>query len=207
MRDLVEMLNQVHTGKFVPAASRDRVFPPPSSRRSIHRAFLDETGLMVMDAARVLQEDGWFATQDAMDEADDRLRRLRADDSFPQVGMVELDEAEDADAGQEVVAEVVESSSSDTDASTNSTDESECELHHAYIGVYHEQGSRAMPSEKSDTMKVYRHSRTKMLHYAHVEHSDRTGCGRSISEAYYVYSADPDVAFPKCKVCFGSVQV
>ena len=39
---------------------------------------------------------------------------------------------------------------------------------------------------------------TKVVHYGHCEHSDRTGCGRLISEAYYlIRPVHVELCFPK----------
>lgn len=95
----------------------------------------------------------------------------------------------------------------DSSSSSNSEEEEEVEASHALIDVHQQAGRSAVPAELLDTMTVYRHSRTKMVHYGHVTHSDKTGCGRMLSEAYYTFKGSLDTAFPKCKVCFGNVQI
>ena len=177
------------------------------------RQFLEKTGLDVLDAARIFQEDAWFPTTAAMREADGRFVVLKSQTPFPDVGLVEyLKPTEEFPLRGLASSDDLVSDDSSSSDSSDSTAKSDCEFSHAYIDAYHEGSAgglrgRAIPAEKSDTLKVYRHSRTRMSHYGHVDHSDRTGCGRAISEAYYVYKSDPDAAFPKCKVCFGSVQV
>ena len=55
----------------------------------------------------------------------------------------------------------------------------------------------------ADVDRMYRHARTKMLHYAHVNDMHRTCCGRAVSDTFTVYRKDPDMAWPKCRICFG----
>ena len=213
IRRLVDMMKQVHDGVYVPGAARDSLFPPALQRKPLTRQFLEKTGLDVLDAARIFQEDAWFPTTAAMREDDGRFVVLKSQTPFPDVGLVEyLKPTEEFPLRGLASSDDLVSDDSSSSDSSDSTAKSDCEFSHAYIDAYHEGSAgglrgRAIPAEKSDTLKVYRHSRTRMLHYGHVDHSDRTGCGRAISEAYYVYKSDPDAAFPKCKVCFGSVQV
>ena len=56
-------------------------------------------------------------------------------------------------------------------------------------------------------MRFFRHNRTKMVHCGHVDHSDKTGCGRKLSEAYYLHVGSVDNVYPKCKHCFGALTV
>ncbi len=70
-----------------------------------------------------------------------------------------------------------------------------------------------LPNEKGDVSLAFRHSRTKMVHYGHVEFADRTGCGRPLSEAYYVFSDDVESVYTHnarsvlvaCRYDFGSL--
>ena len=62
-------------------------------------------------------------------------------------------------------------------------------------------------SLNSDMMRHFRHNRTKMVHCGHVEHSDKTGCGRKLSEAYYLHVGSVENVYPKCKHCFGAMTV
>lgn len=55
-------------------------------------------------------------------------------------------------------------------------------------------------------MRHFRHSRTKMAHCGHVEHADKTGCGRKLSEAYYLHVGSVAHVHPKCKHCFGGLD-
>lgn len=80
-------------------------------------------------------------------------------------------------------------------------------LGHAVLDVVNGAGRSHGPGENCDQMLVYRRARTKMVHYGHVLRSDKTGCGRSFSEACYKYARHVDVAFPNCKRCFGHVSI
>ena len=77
------------------------------------------------------------------------------------------------------------------------------EQSHALLASVTEASGTKAPSGSCDTMRAFRHSRTRMLHYGHVLHSDKTGCGRLLSEAYYVFSDSTDLVYPKCQHCFG----
>ena len=160
----------------------------------------------VMEAASVMQESAVFATSEAMRQADLRLSSLKAEHNFPS-GMVDFLNEDEEMALRGMPGAVEQSSdveSVSSSASSDSEDEEECEFSHALIDDVHNEGQRAIPSPCSDTMLAYRHNRPKMVHHGHVEHSDKTGCGRMLS---YYRVGDVDKVFPKCKVCFGHVQV
>lgn len=157
-----------------------------------------------MEAASVMQESAVFATSEAMRQADLRLSSLKAEHNFPS-GMVDfLNEDEEMALMPGAVEQSSDVESVSSSASSDSEDEEECEFSHALIDDVHNEGQRAIPSPCSDTMLAYRHNRPKMVHHGHVEHSDKTGCGRMLS---YYRVGDVDKVFPKCKVCFGHVQV
>ena len=208
MREMVTMMTQIYHGSFVPGAPRDEAFPPVTSQMPIARFFLHETGLNVLDAARVMQEDAVFSSKSALDQANSRLQLLTAESEIPGGGiMIHL--TPDGDMALRGVNGDPSGSSDSSDSSSQSSSDAdeEVEAGHVVIDAVHERDRMTLPSENADTMTLFRHGRTRMLHYGHVSSSEKTGCGRLLSEAYYEFKTDPDKAFPKCKVCFGSVQV
>eukprot|EP00435_Cladocopium_sp_Y103_P026948 s793_g6.t1 len=214
IRELVQMMSRIHSGSFNPSAPRDMMFPPALQRKHVTRIFLEETGLNVSDAALVMQQDFSFQSHRAMSEADRRLKTLEEYHPFPTVGMMTFlnpDEEFAMNASTQVEKDSQSLSSSDDSSVgsvvSDSEDDEECEASHALIDVYHMEGRSLGPSANSDSMTLYRHIRTRMIHCGHVQHSDKTGCGRAVSEQYMAFRGDVDVAFPKCKLCFGSVQV
>ena len=210
MREMVDMMCQLNSGAFVPHAARDAMFPEPLRRKHIDRQFLEATGLNVSDAAIVMQEGASFSSEAQAEEAETRMLYVSTPTDVPTGGMVDY-LTQDEDMSLRSMPPIdVDSSSSGSDSSPSSSDseeEEEVEASHAILDFHQGGGKASVPSESADTMLVFRHSRTKMLHYGHVTHSDRTGCGRLLSESYYCFKKSVDLAFPKCKVCFGSIQV
>ena len=209
MREWVRMLDNINTGAFCPDAERDAMFPEPDRRVTLADAFLNETGLTVADAARVLMQDATMVADGEFGSANERLRAFHSDDRVPTSGMVIhlTDEEGMTLRGMPSATYCSSDDSSSSSTSEGSEIEEEAEVGQAIIEAHHDAESRALPSESSDTMCVYRHSRTKMLHYGNVHSSDKTGCGRMLSEAYYAFKSPTDLVFPKCKVCFGHMQV
>ena len=131
------------------------------------------------------------------------MRHLSATEEFalyhPEISV--WDEGAERQDDVHAVSES-DSSSSYSSSGRGSSSEDE-ERSHAFLATVNETGITRAPSEQCDTMRVFRHSRTRMFHYSHVTSSDKTGCGRWLSEAYYVFSAPTDLVYPKCKHCFG----
>ena len=55
----------------------------------------------------------------------------------------------------------------------------------------------------ADVDRMYRHVRTKVLHFAHVDDMHKTCCGRAVGDTFTIYKKDPELAWPKCRICFG----
>ena len=212
IRELVKMFRDISAGVFNPCASRDQTFPAVADRKQITALFFQETGLHVMDAAQIMMDGVVFASYTDRCKATDRLVRLRADYSLPTMGLVTY-LTDDEEMALRGVASADSPSDTGSDSSVTSSSDSEEELEQeaglAAIDLLPTGSMRAQPSDQCDTMLMYRHSRTKMLHCGHVSSCERTGCGRQLSEAYYLFKfkGDSDPVFPKCKICFGSVQV
>ena len=212
VRQMVRMLNQVHDGAFVPEGDRESMFPQRHHRLQIEQHFELETGLTVAGAAKQMQEGAAFASMDDKRSSNERLDRLGKQYPFPKIGMLEYLTPEEEFAwnvtSPQEVSPFHEMSSDGEDVasvvsfSSSSTDEDEGPAMAMVEALNNRHGPRA-PSVKCDMMLMYRHKRTKMLHYGHVSDINRTGCGRLLSESYYEFSDDADLVFPKCKHCFG----
>ena len=212
IRELVKMFRDISAGIFNPCAPRDQTFPEVADRKQIAELFFQETGLRVMDAAHIMMDGVVFASHSERCKTTDRLVKLRTDYSLPTMGLVTYltDDEDMALRGvAEASADVPSHSGSDTSvtSSSDSEEEFEQEAGLASIDLLPSGRMQAQPSDQCDTMLLYRHCRTKMLHCGHVSSSDKTGCGRHLPEAYYLFKGDRDPVFPKCKICFGSVQV
>ena len=206
VRSLTDMLHAVHEGTFVPQASRDEVFRSRLAAVHISEQFKHTTGLDVMDAALVLQQDAVYETSADRDEADDRLSRLRQDGQIPRCGMMQY-LTDDEDMTLRSVGDVVTSPSSvdeSSDGSSSSEEEEARDASLSAIAAYHERVQRSNPSSHSDLSKFFRHSRTKVLHCIHKSDADKTGCGRKIGSSYYEYVGPLEAVYPKCKHCFGA---
>lgn len=165
--------------------------------------------------AAKMQQDEVFASAAAKAAADERLRRLNVRHGVSRIGLLlhlKVEEefalmnpsiASAASTGEQEEAETQSIGSSSESESSSSDSDSDEEPCHAILAAKNEEHSVRAPSSQCDTMRAFRHSRTKMLHYGHNVHSDKTGCGRLLSEAYYVFPTSTEFAYPKCKHCFG----
>ncbi len=208
IRQLSSMLQQLHWGEFVPDAPRDLTFPPEHRRSTIFEKFKIDTG-MTVDEAAVLMSGHEQPASRAHEVAERvRMERFRPEYAMPSSGLMEyLTEEEELACGvsQRDLREVEPPSPSSSSSSDSSLAELEVQAAHAMIDAYHDKAKVKQVSAKADTCRIFRHARTKVVHYGHCEHSDKTGCGRLISEAYYViYPVHVELCFPKCKHCFGS---
>ena len=218
IRKLVCMLADVHDGRFVPDAPRDHVFPQADMILPMNQVFEQHVGNAVPEVARIMMGDRTRFTVEEDAKANDRLGRMLVLAGIPRTGLVEhLSSTEEYALYHPSVgvwneetqaaskAQTIDSSSSsseESDSSSGSSSEEEEQSHALLASVTEASGTKA-PSGSCDTMRAFRHSRTRMLHYGHVLHSDKTGCGRLLSEAYYVFSDSTDLVYPKCQHCFG----
>lgn len=60
-------------------------------------------------------------------------------------------------------------------------------------------------SRNALTSTLFRHSRTGMLHYGHVDDSSKTACGRIMGPSYLSFCGDAEKAWPHCKMCWGTL--
>ncbi len=212
IRQLTEMIDFIHKGTFVPTAARDDMFRSRANPNAlpIEEQFRRETGLNVVDAALVMQHDAVFQTSEQKRQADERLLLLKQPGSIPLCGMMKYlapDEEMTLRGSDRQSSPSYSSSSDDSSEGSGSSSEEDHEASLAVIEEHHETVRAAMPSLKSDLMRHFRHNRTKMVHCGHVEHSDKTGCGRKLSEAYYLLVGSVDHIYPKCKHCFGALTI
>ena len=185
IRFLVRMIMHVNVGAFKPMEARDEMFPRPLAWEALQKQFKAETGLDVADAAHVMQQDAVFFSREDRKEADRRFRTVIQEDTIPRCNMVTylteeeemIIDCEGGDLGDS-------SESGDDSESESSSVDDECEAGFAVLEEYHRDVKGVLPNEKCDTLRAFRHSRTKMVHYGHVDFADKTGCGRLLSEAY-----------------------
>ena len=213
MRGMVEMLSAVNSGHFRPTAPRDNVFAQPGHELHIKDEFEAEIGRSISDLLNDFYKRTSFNSHQQEVEVTARFARIACDLGISTTGMVQyLTPHEDVhlggvDAGAVKFETDAASSDDSSSSSSDSSEEREVEASHAVLHVVNGSGHAKLPGKQFDQLKVIRRSRTKIIHYGHTIHSDRTGCGRLLSEAYYTYASDVERAFPKCKHCFGHVVV
>ncbi len=207
IREMVDMMLAVHEGWFKPAAGRDEFFSSKESCSPLHEQFEVDTGYGLEEAVQALRKAS-ANNDDLLDpKEDDRLERLRAEGSISRCGLVEYVADEEQLAFQSIEArrEELDEISEPDSSSTSSSVEEEVHGGMAEISRHLKGTKRMMPGENCDLMTLFRHSRTKMVHYGNVLRSDKTGFGRLLSQAYYVVTGEADAFFPKCKHCFGHI--
>ena len=103
-------------------------------------------------------------------------------------------------------AEENHESEPDSDAAESDSESAE----HAMADVAHANegyGNCRNVSPNAAVGMVHRHSRTKVLHFEHIEDSNKTACGRMLGLSYVRFHGDPDKAWPHCSFCWGNVNV
>lgn len=61
-------------------------------------------------------------------------------------------------------------------------------------------------ARNANTVDLYRHSRTKMVHFGDIHDSLKTACGRFIGETFLKFKGDADKAWPHFKRCWGTLD-
>ena len=192
IRSMMAMLEGVKNGTFNPLADREGHFASLEQATCVTRQFEDGLGMSVEQAIDLI------ANQDYIDD-NVGAAHLEAKMRLVQAGKdVKLDVpcalqhmAEDDSSDDEL-----ETSSSDS--GSTSAEEGMAEVERNVLGGrFHDINAHA------DVARMFRHVRTKMLHYAHVDDMYKTCCGRVVGESFAMFAKDPESAWPKCRVCFG----
>jgi len=199
IREMVDMMLAVHEGRFrfKPAAGRDEVFSHEEPCSPLYEQFEADTGYDLEQAVRKASannDDFLAPTEDA------RLERLRAESSISRCGLVEYVTDEEQLAFQSIEAqeeELDEISEPDSSSTSSSLEE---EVHGGMAAISHH-------LEGTKRMTLFRHSRTNMVHYGNVLCSEKTGCGRLLSQAYYVLTGEADQFFQGVNIAWGTSEL
>ena len=195
IRAMMTMLQGVRIGTFKPLAPRDEQFCSKARAEDIREQFQSSLGMSVQDAAEVI-----FGI----------LPNLAGENKDFQSLLVWLnsDLTRSLDApvedGYGSVEEIFdfsddnESEYSSSDSGSTSAEEGMAVVERQVAGYRYEN-----VNVHADLSRMFRHVRTKMLHYAHVDDMHKTCCGRIVSESFSVFKDDPESAWPKCRVCWG----
>ena len=196
IRAMATMLGSVKRGLFVPFAARDEQFVSAASAISVRQQFEKSLGITVETAARSIAGVAQGRGPEALDHESfcANLETLAA--GIEQ----DLDKpCHEADTYP------VPESSDDEDDSDSSSDSGSTSAESGMAVVDRELAADryANVNVNADITRTFRHVRTKMLHYAHVEDMHKTSCGRMISSSFSIFRKDPEHAWPKCRVCWG----
>ena len=193
MRRLDKMISEIRSGEFDPCAGPGALFPKTTAVKELKTQIEEECGMGLREIVAALGG--------ALPETDPS--------SWSPVSAVtseDLCAASDGelhDGEHEPEPDHVEDALSSSCRSSSSSSESTDEATHALIQSAHlDDRVRDVARHAALTM-VFRHKSRRTLHYAHVEDDSKLACGRNKTSAFKQFTGDVELAWPKCKVCFG----
>ena len=95
------------------------------------------------------------------------------------------------------------SSGAEDDSNSSDSDSTSVEEAFAFAEDIQGESRFADINSKADMSRIFRHVRTKMLHFARTDDMHKTCCGRIVGDTFTIFKKDPENAWPKCRVCFG----
>ncbi|CAL1162138.1 unnamed protein product [Cladocopium goreaui] len=212
LRTMCGMLKEVQEGKFVPLAPRDEVFCRDTKPKGVLEQMVQTMGMELQELCEKFL--GFPATSLHEGDAHPELRALW--EMMGQPFMQEVPVVEQVDSPTEVVSYFGYEDADrvkDDPATDGSGDESNCSdscsssAESALASVVRDsEFATFRPVSKSAvTEMVYRHKRTKMIHYGHDSFEPKTACGRALGSTYFRFFGDIEKAWPHCRNCFGSM--
>ena len=212
LRTMCGMLKEVQEGKFLPLAPRDEVFCRDTKPKGVLEQMLQTMGMELQELCEKFL--GFPATSLHEGDAHPELRALW--EMMGQPFMQEVPVVEQVDSPTEVVSNFGYEDADrvrDDPATDGSGDESNCSdscsstAESALASVVRDsEFATFRPVSKSAvTEMVYRHKRTKMIHYGHDSFESKTACGRALGSTYFRFFGDIEKAWPHCRNCFGSM--
>ena len=98
-------------------------------------------------------------------------------------------------------------STSDIDENSNCSDSCSSSAESALAGMVRDSDLVSLrPGAKNAVVEmVYRHKRTKMIHYGHDSFDFKTACGRALVDTYARFFGDVEKSWPHCRHCCGSM--
>ena len=198
IRAMMTMLESVKQGTFRPLSVRGSHFVDLSQAVSVRAQFSESTGYSLDEAALLFASEVAMQNENSYEAFKDKMSLLgesefgRIDGPCNRVNMnVSL-------GGMDSDLEAEDDESSSSDSCSTSAEEGMAAVEEDLMGK-----AAAGINPHADVDRMYRHVRTKVLHFAHVDDMHKTCCGRAVGDTFTIYKKDPELAWPKCRICFG----
>ena len=218
IRKMVEILEAVKDGTFVPLAARDEVFPSGGAKCVVDQVH-EQIGYNFEEVLEMLL--GFSPSLLVQGESRPELVKLwellASNFNPPQFEPIPttptevfLQSEDDAiqvpDLGSGESSEDERRSLSSCEDNADSCSSSE---ESALADLARDAYSVAprKPARHAFSEIMFRHRRTKIVHMGHSMEASRTACGRSVGSTYEVYYGDMEKAWPLCLHCFGGATV
>ncbi len=200
IRFLAQTLGQVQTGEFMPMAPHTEEFVSEEFRVPILQQMLNETGNTIEELCEAFLG---RSVQSMLGDPD--MTDLQAHWDL-------LCEEPVAFSGSPICvgknAGDVESLDSECSSDDTSSDSGASSVEEGLAVASRMAGGHNLRSQarNANTMELYRHSRTKMVHFGDINDSLKTACGRVMSESFRKFLGDAEKAWPHCKKCWGNLD-
>lgn len=211
IRAMCDILSKVKTGEFLPLAPRDQVFCT-GNQKAVCDQIPDRLGYQLDDLVEMLL--GFSPTLLVSGEYRPELARLWQmlmrhfdPDAQSPTELVDdkifdgIDTEPAASLSREVSDDETADSTSEVTDSCSSSEESA--LADLAANPFSKSGIR-QPSKHTNVEVLFRHRRTKAVHFGHNSGEAKTACGRSVGCTYDRFFGDVNKAWPHCIHCFGA---
>lgn len=198
IRAMMTMLDAIKRGTFRPLALRGQQFVDRAKAVDVRTQFTKCTGYQLDEAA------GFFVSKAAMECEDTYNLFCEMISLLQESAYSNLDVPCNSsnlllpESQLELESEASDNESSSSDSCSTSAEEGMAAVEEDLLG---KQSYGVNPH--ADIDRMYRHVRTKMLHFAHADDMRRTCCGRAVGDTFTIFNKDPELAWPKCRICFG----
>ena len=190
MRRLDKMISEIRSGVFDPCAGPGALFPSTTAVKELKTQIENECGMNIGEIVA--------AFGGTLPETDPSSWS-----PLSAVSSEDLCAVSESEGEHEPERDHDEDASSSSCRSSSSSSESTDEATHAMIQSTH-LGDRVRDVARHSALTmVFRHKSRRTLHYAHVEDDSKLACGRNKTSAFKQFTGDVELAWPKCKVCFG----
>lgn len=201
IREMMKILRSIQEGSFVPCAQRSAMYPDSVNQVEVTEQLKSYCGLEFSDFAKrfltcdpedIFSLDNHKEMQEMWDMLCSEPSRIRAEVFEPMghtedfIQPIESSDSSSREDASDSEASSAESALAEISKATSSKGEHRTISQHAVLDV------------------MFRHKRTKVLHYGHAESDNKTACGRTLSSTYSPFYGDPERAWPHCTACWGT---
>ena len=195
---MMKMLDAVKLGAFKPLAVRGKQFPSKADRESVRVQFEKITGHSAQEAAKLFMGREAWENMDSYALFRDRVAWLTEGEFSSLDVPCNAVSAQQLSSDLESEDEASDYDSSSSDSGSTSAEEGMAAVEEDLIGKVN-----VGFNPHADVDRMYRHVRMKVLRFARSDDMRKTCCGRPVGNTFTIYKKDPDLAWPKCRICFG----